>query len=1202
MELFRLQGQVSISTNNAETALRRVDAGGREAARNLQLLERATGRTRSVFDATGTSTRRMADEILGVGRSARTTESLLARMRGTGATLDGIGRKLTFGLTAPLTALGGAAVRSATEMDSLKRGLIAVAGSSDEAEKQLARLKEVAKLPGLGLKEAIQGSINLQAAGYSADLAERSLKAFGNALATVGKGKADLDGVILALGQIESKGKVSAEEINQIAERVPQIRKAMQAAFGTADTEVLQKANLSARQFVEGVTRELEKLPKVTGGARNAFENLSDTAQQSLEKIGVPILRTVIPAIDRMTPKVEGLANQFAGLSPQTQDTILALTGVGLAAGPLASILGNTTIAIAGIAGAAGKARAALSGAGGLSGAIGSMNPVVLGITGTLIAGAAVWYDYARASEESAARIRAAADKAAGTVRLLNGETSRTVNYAGTPVTILPGRDTTVDLSGLPQLKTGKTPDFGFSPLNPDGSRPDVSKPKDDPAEALRKRIQAAGLGGGKRTGGGVGTKAKELTEAEQLQKRLTELNQEIGFLSRVTGKEYALKLKLDGAEDTRNQLNELLGLQRELGLAPKVPAFKVGKGQLLDLAGLRSQVEILRSLKESTPAQTINAPLDERFGMALEIESQRLEKQGKVLEQQAKVAEWLTGASDSLAEQLAGLRDKTEAGRVVRELTGRGVALDNPDAQRLLSLAKERDEYDRQEEAHKRYQEALEESRRKVERFSDALGNTFDDVFDGLLGGKLDGKRILKNLFKDLSGAAIANATGGKFNSPGQAIGGALGGLLFGRQRAQITAGATGANAALGMVTNGPRTENDNLMADISGYGGAPSGGSQALSTAQSIGSAFGGAGGNTLNSILAKDPAGILGNLTGKGGFLSGIKGLFSKGGGSFFSKLGGLFGFGGGASGAASGGAAAASGLASAIPFIGLGISIGLPFLLKAFGQDYRKSLRRLIASEYGLQIKDNSTLDAIKQIGESKYGKEFPKRHYETVRLPETREYLYEYAKARGLKGNSKLFSAAVLQDPFSAMNVQRRAMGGVIHGPGTGTSDSVPAWLSKGEGVITAKAVGYYGGAAFINRLNRLEVPRFAGGGVAGEQFNPELYRALTELGNRRGMLTNAYRAAAASYAARFGRGEGGASGPQVQTRGASADGAAEIVDAAHELRMAVAHLKAISPDDIITKANPDTVTRQVASSYRRASDASREIRRLNNKF
>jgi hypothetical protein len=46
-----------------------------------------------------------------------------------------------------------------------------------------------------------------------------------------------------------------------------------------------------------------------------------------------------------------------------------------------------------------------------------------------------------------------------------------------------------------------------------------------------------------------------------------------------------------------------------------------------------------------------------------------------------------------------------------------------------------------------------------------------------------------------------------------------------------------------------------------------------------------------------------------------------------------------------------------------------------------------------------------------------------------------------------------------------------AGGGKIRGPGTSTSDSIPAWLSNNEYVIRAKAVRKYG-TAFMNAVNR----------------------------------------------------------------------------------------------------------------------------------
>lgn len=261
-----------------------------------------------------------------------------------------VGQKLTLGLTLPLTALGTLSVRSATQLDSLRRGLTAVAGSSEEAERQLARLAEVAKLPGLGFREAIQGSIRLQAAGLSAELAEDALRGFGNALATVGAGKAELDAVSRALSQIASKGKISAEEINQIAEVVPQIRVVMEQAFGTSNSELLQKMGIDAETFVRKVTDELLKLEQVTGGPANAFENLSDAVFRATSALGTQLLPAVLPLVEGLARMMERVRE----ISPETVKWGIAIAAVAAVAGPLLIVIGSLTTAIAAISTAIG--------------------------------------------------------------------------------------------------------------------------------------------------------------------------------------------------------------------------------------------------------------------------------------------------------------------------------------------------------------------------------------------------------------------------------------------------------------------------------------------------------------------------------------------------------------------------------------------------------------------------------------------------------------------------------------------------------------------------------------------------------------------------------------------------------------------------------------------------------------------------------
>lgn len=274
-----------------------------------------------------------------------------------GGAIESVGRTLSISLAAPIAALGVASFKTAATMDGLKRGLVAVAGSSQEAEKQLTRLKRVAELPGLGMEEAIRGSIRLQAAGLSAKLAEKSLQSFGNALATVGGGKAELDGVTLALSQISAKGKVFAEEINQINERVPQIRKIMELAFGTSDTERIQKMGLTSTQFIEKVTDQLAKLPQVTGGVQNALENFGDSAKRALTAVGDSILPIATNLLNKVTPAIDEVGKRFRELPNNVKEFVLGSAGVVaisslavLAIGKITSAVGELKLAFLALA------------------------------------------------------------------------------------------------------------------------------------------------------------------------------------------------------------------------------------------------------------------------------------------------------------------------------------------------------------------------------------------------------------------------------------------------------------------------------------------------------------------------------------------------------------------------------------------------------------------------------------------------------------------------------------------------------------------------------------------------------------------------------------------------------------------------------------------------------------------------------------
>lgn len=74
-----------------------------------------------------------------------------------------------------------------------------------------------------------------------------------------------------------------------------------------------------------------------------------------------------------------------------------------------------------------------------------------------------------------------------------------------------------------------------------------------------------------------------------------------------------------------------------------------------------------------------------------------------------------------------------------------------------------------------------------------------------------------------------------------------------------------------------------------------------------------------------------------------------------------------------------------------------------------------------------------------------------------------------------------------------------ATGGHVQGPGTGTSDSIPAWLSNNEFVMTSRTVDHYG-VGFMNALNQRKLPKFAHGGLVGGGGSPSYPGILSNHG------------------------------------------------------------------------------------------------------
>lgn len=265
------------------------------------------------------------------------------QMQRAGDQLQNVGKSMSMNLTAPILALGTASLYAFGKIDMLKRGLTTFMGTTEAAEAEFSKLREVAKLPGIGLEEAVRGANNLMAIGMSADEARKAMMSFGNAIATVGGGREMFDLAIRGFGQLSNSAKPLQQDLYQIANQLPQVNKLMKEAFGTNRAEDLAAMGITGKQLADFLVTELGKLPPVTGGIANAFENMADTSKIALATFGEAIDKNfnISGKLTQFAEWVSGLADKFKNLSPEIQKASLVFAGILAAIGPIMVGLGG---------------------------------------------------------------------------------------------------------------------------------------------------------------------------------------------------------------------------------------------------------------------------------------------------------------------------------------------------------------------------------------------------------------------------------------------------------------------------------------------------------------------------------------------------------------------------------------------------------------------------------------------------------------------------------------------------------------------------------------------------------------------------------------------------------------------------------------------------------------------------------------------
>lgn len=231
------------------------------------------------------------------------------------------------GVGVALGALGLASVKAAGQMEQTRIAFTTLLKDGEKAKSFLSELEKFAASTPFELPGVLDASKRLLAFGFSAEQVIPILTAVGDSAAALGIGEEGIQRLTLAIGQMQAKGKVSAEEMLQLAEAGVPAWEMLANKIGTDIPTAMDKASKGQISAAEGIQAVISGMNSKFGGmmeqqaqtVNGIMSNIQDSVTQSMVVIGDEI----IEAFD-IKPKLKGAQDALGKFTEKVKSIGLA--------------------------------------------------------------------------------------------------------------------------------------------------------------------------------------------------------------------------------------------------------------------------------------------------------------------------------------------------------------------------------------------------------------------------------------------------------------------------------------------------------------------------------------------------------------------------------------------------------------------------------------------------------------------------------------------------------------------------------------------------------------------------------------------------------------------------------------------------------------------------------------------------------------
>jgi tape measure domain-containing protein len=258
---------------------------------------RTKGAARAAAD-----TRMVASSIGAVSTAAHAGSTALKNFRqnvNLGATASYALKRGTFVAGAGIAGLGALSVKSGIQFNaSMEQNVVAFTqflGSTQAARKELAFLYKTAAVTPFETQNITEAARKMMAFGFSAKSTNTWLTTIGDTISGIGGGPQQIDQLVMALGQIKSKGRLQGDELMQLSELGVVNRQKLAKQLGTTPLALNSgNANIPAAKALQALQAQwAERYGGMAAKQAQTFtgqmSTLHDTVSMTLGKATWPL-------------------------------------------------------------------------------------------------------------------------------------------------------------------------------------------------------------------------------------------------------------------------------------------------------------------------------------------------------------------------------------------------------------------------------------------------------------------------------------------------------------------------------------------------------------------------------------------------------------------------------------------------------------------------------------------------------------------------------------------------------------------------------------------------------------------------------------------------------------------------------------------------------------------------------------------------